>query len=157
MLFRSGKQFKETTFKLFTDELEEYGYNVHWKVLNAKNYGVPQNRERVYLIFIKKELNNGQFKFPEPFDNGIRLKDVLEDEVDEKYYISEDKVNKFLSNMKINEDHINDTPVRLGNVYGEQFGTGYAGNVWDKNSISPTIMTQQFCLVQGGKIGRAHV
>ena len=42
---RSGKQFKETTFKLFTDELEEYGYNVYWKVLNAKHYGIPQNRE----------------------------------------------------------------------------------------------------------------
>ena len=45
-----GKQFKET-FKMFTDELEEYGYEVHWKVLNAKDYGIPQNRERVYLIF----------------------------------------------------------------------------------------------------------
>ena len=96
-----GKQFKETTFKLFTDELEEYGYNVYWKVLNAKNYGIPQNRERVYLIFIKKELDNGKFEFPEPFDNGIRLKDILENEVDEKYYISEDKVKKFLENLHI--------------------------------------------------------
>ena len=74
-----GKQFKDTTFKLFTDELEEYGYNVYWKVLNAKNYGIPQNRERVYLLFIKKDLDNGKFKFPEPFDNGLRLKDLLED------------------------------------------------------------------------------
>ena len=82
-----GKQFKDTTFKLFTDELEEYGYNVYWKVLNAKNYGIPQNRERVYLLFIKKDLDNGTFEFPEPFDNGLRLKDLLEDEVDEKFYI----------------------------------------------------------------------
>lgn len=94
-----GKQFRDTTFKLFEDELHEYGYNTYWKVLNSKNYGIPQNRERVYLIFIRKDLDNGQFKFPEPFDNGIRLKDILEDEVDEKFYLSDDKVQKFLSNF----------------------------------------------------------
>lgn len=94
-----GKQFKDTTFKLFTDELEEYGYNVYWKVLNAKHFGIPQNRERVYLIFIRKDLDNGKFKFPEPFDNGLRLKDMLEDEVDEKFYISDDKVKRLVTNL----------------------------------------------------------
>lgn len=138
-----GKQFRDTTFKLFEDELHEYGYNTYWKVLNAKDFGIPQNRERVYLIFIKKDLDNGKFVFPEGFDNGIRLKDVLEDEVDEKYYISDDKVQRFLTNLKLNNEHITDVPVRLGNVYGEQFGTGYAGNVWDKEAISPTLMTMQ--------------
>ena len=98
-----GKQFRDTTFKLFEDELHEYGYNTYWKVLNAKNYGIPQNRERVYLIFIRKDLDNGQFKFPEPFDNGIRLKDILEDEVDEKFYLSDDKVQKFLYNFNQSE------------------------------------------------------
>ena len=97
-----GKQFKDT-FKMFTDELDEYGYNVYWKVLNAKDYGIPQNRERVYLIFIKKELDNGKFTYPEPFDNGMRLKDVLEENVDEKFYISEDRVQRFLTNLN-NED-----------------------------------------------------
>lgn len=94
-----GKQFKDTTFKLFTDELEEYGYNVYWKVLNAKNYGIPQNRERMYLLFIKKDLDNGKFKFPEPFDNCLRLKDLLEDKVDEKFYISDEKVERFITNL----------------------------------------------------------
>ena len=141
-----GKQFKDT-FKMFTDELDEYGYNVYWKVLNAKDYGVPQNRERVYLIFIKKELDNGKFIFPEGFDNGIRLRDVLEDDVDERYYISNDKVEKFLeqlfSNIEKESEKDDNTPIRLGNVYGEQFGTGYAGNVWDTNAISPALMTMQ--------------
>lgn len=94
-----GKQFIDTTFKLFEDELHEYGYSTYWKVLNAKDYGIPQNRERVYLIFIKKELDNGKFIFPDGFDNGIRLKDVLEDEVDEKYYISDEKVQRFLTSL----------------------------------------------------------
>ena len=139
-----GKQFKETTFKLFTDELEEYGYNVYWKVLNSKNYGIPQNRERVYLIFIKKELDNDKFKFPEPFDNDIWLKDILEDEVDEKYYISEDKVKKFLQNLHIEKYNENSNiPHFIGNINRPDFGTGYAGGVWDTENISPTLTTMQ--------------
>ena len=165
-----GKQFKET-FKMFTDELEEYGYVIHWKVLNAKDYGIPQNRERVYLIFIKRELDNGNFKFPEGFDSGIRLRDILEDEVDEKFYITNDKVKKLLNSSFVQEKlriQMTDTygcllardykdpkcvpvedntktnsPIRLGNIYDERFGTGYAGNVWDENGISPTLQTMQ--------------
>ena len=138
-----GKQFKETTFKLFTDELEEYGYNVYWKVLNAKHYGIPQNRERVYLIFIKKELDNGKFKCPEPFDNGTRLKDILEDKVDEKYYISEEKVKKFIKNIHTYEFNTSNEQYFIGNINRPDFGTGYAGGVWDKNNISHTLTTMQ--------------
>ena len=138
-----GKQFKDT-FKMFTDELDEYGYNVYWKVLNAKDYGVPQNRERVYLIFIKKELDNGKFTYPEPFDNGTRLKDVLEENVDEKFYISEDKVQKFIQTLHIDKsDEGSNTPKFVGNVNRPDFGTGYAGGVWDTNNISPTLTTMQ--------------
>ena len=142
-----GKQFRDTTFKLFEDELHEYGYNTYWKVLNAKNYGIPQNRERVYLIFIRKDLDNGQFKFPEPFDNGIRLKDILEDEVDERFYLSDEKVQKFLSNFNqseaLEDKHESNNPQFLGNVNNPKFGTGYAGGVWDSENISPTLTTMQ--------------
>lgn len=138
-----GKQFKDT-FKMFTDELDEYGYNVYWKVLNAKDYGIPQNRERVYLIFIKKELDNGKFVFPEEFNNGIRLRDILEEVVEEKYYISEEKVKKFVANLQENEveDELN-SPQFIGNINRPDFGTGYAGGVWDANNISPTLTTMQ--------------
>lgn len=138
-----GKQFKDT-FKMFTDELDEYGYNVYWKVLNAKDYGIPQNRERVYLIFIKKELDNGKFTYPEPFDNGMRLKDILEENVDEKFYISNDKVQKFIQTLHIDKsDEGSNTPKFVGNVNRPDFGTGYAGGVWDTNNISPTLTTMQ--------------
>ena len=138
-----GKQFKDT-FKMFIDELDEYGYNVYWKVLNAKDYGIPQNRERVYLIFIKKELDNGKFIYPEPFDNGMRLKDILEENVDEKFYISEDKVQKFIQTLHIDKsDEGSNTPKFVGNVNRPDFGTGYAGGVWDANNISPTLTTMQ--------------
>ena len=93
-----GKQFRET-FQMFIDELHEYGYNTYFKVLNAKDYGIPQNRERVYLIIILKEFDNGKFKFPEPFDDGTRLKDVLEDEVDDKYYINTPKSQKLINDL----------------------------------------------------------
>ena len=93
-----GKKFKDT-FQMFLDELHEYGYNTYYKVLNAKDYGIPQNRERVYLIIILKEFDNGQFKFPEGFDNGKRLKDVLEDEVDEKFYINTPKAKELIDDL----------------------------------------------------------
>lgn len=93
-----GKQFKKT-FDMFIAELNEYGYNTYWKVLNAKDYGVPQNRERVYIFIVDKSLDNGKFEFPEGFDNGVRLKDVLDDEVEDKYYISNDRMRIIWNNL----------------------------------------------------------
>lgn len=93
-----GKQFKDT-FEMFINELQEYGYNTYYKVLNAKDFGVPQNRERVYLIIVLKEYDNGKFVFPEGFDNGKRLKDVLEDEVDEKFYINTPKTKELIEEL----------------------------------------------------------
>lgn len=81
-----------STFDLFVKELEDYGYNVYWKVLNAKNYGIPQNRERVYCIIIRKDLDNGKFQFPAPIPLKRALVDMLDDHVDERYYLSDDKV-----------------------------------------------------------------
>lgn len=110
-----GKKFQET-FNMFINELHEYGYNTYYKVLNAKDYGIPQNRERVYLIIVLKELDNGKFVFPEGFDNGKRLKDVLEDEVDEKYYINTPKaqelIDDLISSGKLDK-HVSNT-VRAG-------------------------------------------
>ena len=55
-------------------------------MLNAKDYGIPQNRERVFIISIRKDIDKG-YEFPEPFPLQLRLKDMLEDEVDEKFYL----------------------------------------------------------------------
>lgn len=93
-----GKKFKET-FDLFISELNEYGYNTYWKVLNARDFGVPQNRERVYVVIIRKELDNGVFWFPQPFDNGKRLRDVLEQNVDEKYYVKNEGAEKLIVDL----------------------------------------------------------
>lgn len=87
----TGSRFY-ATFNLFVKELEDYGYNVYWQVLNAKHYGIPQNRERVYCVIIRKDLDNGKFKFPSPIPLKKALVDMLEDKVDERYYLSDDKV-----------------------------------------------------------------
>jgi len=84
-----GKQFKPT-FDLFEKELNEYGYNTYWKVLNAIDYGIPQNRERVYLIIIKKDLDNKLFDFP----NIINLKHCVSDFINDDYReLTEDQIN----------------------------------------------------------------
>ncbi len=90
-----GAEFLNSTFKLFTEELNEYGYNVYWKVLNAKNYGIPQNRERVFAIIIRKDIYKG-YTFPQPFYKKMSIKDIKLDVVDEKYYLS-DKAFEYIS------------------------------------------------------------
>jgi len=94
-----SKRFKEDFDGLLV-ELESYGYNNYWQVLNAKDYGIPQNRERVFIISIRKDVDDGTFEFPEPFDSGLRLKDLLEDEVEEKYYIDHERVNELIERLK---------------------------------------------------------
>ena len=64
---------------------EKLGYDVHYKVLNAKDYGVPQNRPRIYIVGFKKKTD---FKFPEPIKR-VKLKSILEKNVDPKHYISQ--------------------------------------------------------------------
>ena len=80
-------------------------YNLHWKVLNTKNYGLPQNRERVFLIGIRNDLPN-DFVFPKEIPLELRLKDLLEEEVDEKYYLKnmQDRLFKTLKTSELCND-----------------------------------------------------
>ena len=94
-----AENVKALTSKKFTAEfatvlesLEQAGYNNYYKVLNAKDYGVPQNRERVFIVSIRKDVDDGSFCFPKPQPLNICLKDVLEENVDEKFYLSQDKI-----------------------------------------------------------------
>jgi DNA (cytosine-5)-methyltransferase 1 len=98
------KKFK-AEFEQMLADIKELGYNNYWKVLNAKDYGIPQNRERVFIVSIRADVDKG-YEFPVGFDNGLRLKDFLEDEVDEKYYISQEKTEKLIS--QLNDKKIDD-------------------------------------------------
>lgn len=75
-------------FKAVLEGLEAAGYNNYWQVLNAKNYGIPQQRERVFIISIRKDCDAGLFSFPAPQELKLRVKDMLEPEVDDKYYLT---------------------------------------------------------------------
>lgn len=93
-------------FNLWQTELERLGYANFAKVLNAKDYGVPQNRERIFLVSIRMDELDGlagkvQYHFPKSFPLEKRLKDVLEEKVDEKYYLS-DKMLEYFN--RVNED-----------------------------------------------------
>ncbi|MBQ6959232.1 MAG: DNA (cytosine-5-)-methyltransferase [Bacteroidales bacterium] len=83
-------------FHKWCDELQSYGYTNFAQVLNAKDYGIPQNRERIFVVSI---LGDAWFNFPQPIPLKLRLKDMLEDKVDEKYYLPQDKVNQFVEQL----------------------------------------------------------
>lgn len=167
---------KNLVSKSFIPYLKEWliflyrqGYSNYTKVLNAKDFGVPQNRERVFMVSILGEVS---FHFPKPFTLEKILKDVLEQDVDESFYLSEKIVKTFLARNEKNKAkgngfkfeptmgdviassitaHPNDRPCdnfikepitfHIGNIYGDKKGRGFAGNVYDKDGISPTIMT----------------
>ena len=78
-------------FDTYLETMEHLGYINYYQVLNAKDYGIPQNRERVFTI---STLGNEHFEFPPKQELKLKLKDILEDEVDEKYYLSDEMVDK---------------------------------------------------------------
>lgn len=89
-------------FQDYLNIMNSFGYNSYYKILNAKDYGVPQNRERVFTVSIRKDIDNGTFKFPEPEELKIKLKDLLEEDVEEKYYLNNEIKEKILYNYKDN-------------------------------------------------------
>ena len=82
-----GKQFK-ADFDLWIDWLGEKGYNSSYKVLNAKDFGIPQNRERIFAISILKEFEINSFEFPKAIPLKMKIKDLLDEQVDESRYYS---------------------------------------------------------------------
>ena len=94
-------------FNLWQLELERLGYANFAQVLNAKDYGVPQNRERIFLVSIRMDGLEGlaggvRYYFPKPFPLERRLKDVLEENVDERYYLSDEMLERFQQDGRVN-------------------------------------------------------
>ena len=162
----TGKKFAGQ-FETVLKSLEDAGYNNYWKVLNAKDYGIPQNRERVFIVSIRKDIDNELFEFPKPFRLEKRLKDFLEPHVDEKYYLSDAQITRMkttsyasghINHRSVNENGIIGTlcardykdpkcvviePKRLGGLFDTETSKHQVGSIWDKECISPTIDTMQ--------------
>jgi DNA (cytosine-5)-methyltransferase 1 len=113
--------------KMFIHE-DSLQYNLHYTVLNSKNFGVPQNRERVFIVGIRKDLPN-DFRFPIGWRLQKRLRDILETNVDEKYYLSENAISRLTNN--------ND---------------GYHSEIKDENDIASTILASDYKLARGMNI-----
>lgn len=125
----TSKRFSEE-FKIVLGSLEEIGYNNYYAVLNSKDYGIPQNRERVFIVSIRKDIDRG-FIFPEPIPLNLRLKDMLEDVVDAKYYLD----GKYENITKVNEYQY-----RLdGGTIGKM--TDIYRRAYDPDYLSPTLHT----------------
>lgn len=92
----TSKKFADT-FESILQDLDEAGYNNYWQVLDAKDYGIPQHRERVFIVSIRKDIDQ-EFTFPKKEELRLKLKDLLDEEVDEKYYLS-DRMIKTFSDM----------------------------------------------------------
>ena len=80
-----GKKFTKE-FETVLSTLEDMGYTNYWQVLNAKDYGIPQNRKRVFIVSVRNDIDK-KYTFPAPIKLELRLKDILEKEVEEKYYL----------------------------------------------------------------------
>lgn len=102
-------------FDNYINTMKALGYNSYYQVLNAKDYGIPQNRERVYTISIRNDIDNDDFEFPQKEELKIRLKDVLENEVDEKYYLSDKQIkgrlNTSYNKYKLEQNIINNKEI----------------------------------------------
>ena len=100
----TSKRFKEQ-FETILKDIEELGYNNYWQVLTAKNYSVPQNRERIFIVSIRKDIDKNNFVFPSSVELKLKLKDLLEDTVDDKFYLTENGIGRLIKkNNKLLKD-----------------------------------------------------
>lgn len=134
---------KGRTFGTIIQALDELGYVTEWGLFNSKYWGVPQNRERVYILVTRKD----KFKGPVLFDLlkqqtevTTRLIDVLEDEVDEKYYLSEEKTKKLTLDFNLTVDE----EPRISIVENTSRTNYYAANIYDPNGLSTTVAARDY-------------
>jgi len=127
-------------FQSWCDRVESYGYKNYWAVMNAKDYGVPQNRERMFMISIRDDIAN-RYQFHKPFPLERVLADILEQEVDESYYLSDKAVDGFLRNSSefTNNHDFSDNPKKSADAPDEEKDanglpihvTAPSGNIYD--------------------------
>ncbi len=88
---------KGNTFRVIKETLEELGYRVYSEVLNSRDFGVPQNRERIYIVAFRKDIDSSSFTFPKATDPNTKIRDIVESNpVSVKYYLS----NVYLESLK---------------------------------------------------------
>ncbi len=154
-----SKKFK-ADFDSWLNFLSSLGYINYWKILNAKDYGMPQNRERVFCVSIRGE--HEPFVFPDKQELKLRLKDMIDEVVDEKYYLKESTIKSIvnstfnsrrdsirsgdqLANTLLARDWRGPQCVQVGEVVGEKWDKMHdiSRRVYQPDGISPTVHCQQ--------------
>lgn len=169
----TGRKFTEE-FETVRLELNEAGYNNYYAVLNAKDYGIPQNRERLFIVSVRQDADTGSFAFPVRQKLVLKLKDLLEPVTDEKYFIRNEKAKALIGKIAVknakgiigstnghqsgnivHEDsvispcltvagHVEPLKImRLGNLYSDNAGGSWGGNVYDPEGLAPVLQTAQ--------------
>ena len=132
-----GKQFKEQ-FDDWISRLDELGFNTYWAVVNAKDCGIAQNRERVFAVSIRKDIDTGLFEFMKPYDLGLRLRDFLEDEVEDKYFLSPEIQER----LQITDETF--TKSVVGTTKPDFRTIGQADLVYQKDGIMGTLLSRDY-------------
>ena len=154
-----SKKFK-ADFDKWLDFLAELGYTNYWKVLNAKDYGIPQNRERVFCVSIRGA--HEPFVFPKPKELTIRLQDMIDETVDERFYLKESTIRSILrstfnsrrdsirpgdglANTLLARDWRGPQCVQVGEVVGGKWDKMHdiSKRVYEPDGIAPTVHCQQ--------------
>lgn len=147
-------------FNRWLEFLESLGYTNYWQILNAKDYGIPQNRERVFCVSIRGE--HVPYKFPEKQELKLRLRDMIDEVVDEKYYLKESTIRSIINssfnsrrdsiksgdeiaNTLMQRDYKGPQCVQVGEVVGEKWNKMHdiSRRVYEPSGISPTVHCQQ--------------
>lgn len=153
-----SKKFK-TDFENWLKLLENLGYTNYWKILNAKDYGIPQNRERVFVVSILD--CKTEYKFPEKTQLTKCLRDLLEEKVDNKYYITQEQMNRitfdeeYIERKKQEAKTENSTCVVFGGVGTKNFGKQYRqGNrIYDSDALATCLQASPI----GNTGGNSHL
>lgn len=154
-----SKKFK-ADFERWLYFLSSLGYSNYWQILNAKDYGIPQNRERVFCVSIRGE--HKPFVFPEKQELKLRLRDMIDETVDERYYLKESTIRSIVSstfnsrrdsirggdtiaNTLCARDYKGPQCVQVGEVVGEKWDKMHdiSRRVYEPEGISPTVHCQQ--------------
>lgn len=140
-------------FATVLSSLEEAGYNNYWRVLNAKDYGIPQNRERVFIVSIRRDVDEGDFQFPDKEPLMLRLRDMLEpaESVDEKFYLSTERegVRRLIAELEARYSlptvaKIGEAPVvlrQIGNIAKDPNREHIQDRIYDPSGLAPTLNT----------------
>ena len=139
-------------FATVLSSLEEVGYNNYWRVLNAKDYGIPQNRERVFIVSIRRDVDEGDFQFPDKEPLMLRLRDMLEpaESVDEKYYLSTERegVRRLIAELESRYNipavaKIGQTPAlcQIGNIAKDPNREHIQDRIYDPSGLALTLNT----------------